>query len=75
MISEHLCNRITDQCRRHKPVPELNNKEKQIKFTKNDRQKKILEIIRNKTSSEERRQNDLNLETGTSLWPTTLSIK
>ena len=42
---------------------------------KNDLQKKILDIIRNKMSSEERRQNDLNLETGTSLWPTTLSIK
>ena len=32
MISEHLCNRITDQCRRHKPVPELNNKKKTNKF-------------------------------------------
>ena len=26
MISEHLCNRITDQFRRQKPDPELNNK-------------------------------------------------
>ena len=31
---------------------------------KNDRQKKILESIRNEMSSEERKQNNLNLETG-----------
>ena len=31
---------------------------------KNDRQKKILESIRNEMSSEERQRNDLNLETG-----------
>ena len=55
MISEQLCNRITDQFRRHEPDPELNIKKKQIKFIKNDRQKKILGIIRNETSSEERK--------------------
>ena len=64
-ISEHLYNRITDQFRSHDPYPELNNKKKQIK-SKNDRQRKILEITRNEMSSEERRQNDLNLETGAS---------
>ena len=36
MISEHLCNRITDQIKRHEPDPELNNKKKQIKSMKND---------------------------------------
>ena len=42
---------------------------------KNDRQKKILEIIRNEMNSEERKQkNDLNLETGTPSWLTTLLI-
>ena len=75
MISEHLCNRITDQFRRHEPDSELNNKKKQIKSTKKDRQKEILEIIRNKMSSEERKQNDLILETGTSSWLTTLPIR
>ena len=55
MISEHLCNRITDQFRRHEPDLELNKKKikkKQIKSMKNDRQNKILEIIRNKMCSE-----------------------
>ena len=75
MISEHLRNRITDQFRRHEPDPELNNKKKQIKSTKKDRQKGILEIMRNKMSSEERKQNDLILETGTSSWLKTLPIK
>ena len=42
---------------------------------KNNRQRKALEIIRNKMSSEERKQNDLNLETGASSWLTTLPIK
>ena len=74
MISEHLCNRITDQFRRHEPDPELNNK-KQIKYMNNDQQKKVLEIIRNEMSSEERTQNDLNLETGASSWLTVLPIK
>ena len=41
----------------------------------NDQQKKILEIIRNEMSSEERKQNDLNLETGASSWLTTLPFK
>ena len=36
MISEHLCNRITDQFRRHEPDPELNIKKKQIKSMNND---------------------------------------
>ena len=61
MMPEHLCNYITDQFRRHKPDAELNNKKKQIKSMNNDRQKKILEILRNEMSSEERKQNDLNL--------------
>ena len=64
-ISEHICNRITDQFRRHEPDPELNNK-KEIKSMNNDRQKKILEIRRNEMSSEERKQNDLNFETAAS---------
>ena len=43
---------------------------------KNDRQKMILEIIRNEMNSEERKQkNDLNLETGTPSWLTTLLIR
>ena len=42
---------------------------------KNDRQKKILEIIRNIMRSEERKQHDPNLETGASSWFTTLPIK
>ena len=75
MISDHLCNCITDQFRRHEPDPELNNKRKQIKSMKKDRQKKILEIIRNEMSSEERKQNDLNLETDASSWLTTLPIE
>ena len=31
VISEHLCHRITNQFRKHKPNPELNSKKKQIK--------------------------------------------
>ena len=42
---------------------------------KDDRQKKILKIIRNKMSSRERKQNDLNLETGLSFWLLTLPVK
>ena len=45
MVSEHLCNRITDQFRRHEPDPELKNKKKQIKSMKDDRQLKIVHII------------------------------
>ena len=75
MISEHLCTRITDRFRRHEPDPELNIKKKQIKSMNNDRQKNILEIIKNEMSSEERTQNDLNLETGASSWLTTLPVK
>ena len=75
MISEHLCNRISDQFRRHEPDPELDTKKKQLRSMNNNRQKKILEIIRNEMSSEERKQNDLNLETGASSWLTTLPIK
>ena len=62
MISEHLCHRITAQFRRHAPDPELNNNNnnKQIKSTKNNRQKKILEIIRNEMSSYERKQANLS---------------
>ena len=41
----------------------------------NDRQKKILEIIRNEMNSEERKQNDLSEETGASTWLTTLPVK
>ena len=54
-ISEHLCNRITDQSKRHEPEPELNNNKKQIKSMKIDQQKKILEMIRNRMSPEERK--------------------
>ena len=63
MISEHLCHRITAQFRRHAPDPKLNNNNnnnKQIKSTKNNRQKKILEIIRNEMSSYERKQANLS---------------
>ena len=56
MMSEHLCDLITDQFRKHEPDPKLNNKKKQIKSMNNDRQKKILEIIRNEMSSEDRKQ-------------------
>ena len=42
---------------------------------KDDWQKKILEIIRNKMSSRERKQNDLNLGTGLSFWLLTLPVK
>ena len=41
----------------------------------NGQQKKILVIIRNEMSSEERKQNDLNLEIGAFSWLTTLPIK
>ena len=75
MISEHLCNRISDQFRRHEPDPELDTKKKQLRSMNNNRQKKILEIIRNEMSSEERKQNDLNLEIGAFSWLTTLPIK
>ena len=74
MTSEHLCNRITYEFKRHEPDLELNNKKKQIKSMKNDRQKKIPEVI-NEMISEERKQNDLRLETCTSSWLTTLPIK
>ena len=73
MISEHLCKRITDQFRRHEPGLELDTKKKQIKSLNKGRQ--ILEIIRNEMSSEERKQNDLNLQIGRSFWLTTLPIK
>ena len=56
MISEHLSDLITDQFRRHEPDPKLNNNKKQIKSMNNDRQKKILETIRNEMSSEDRKQ-------------------
>ena len=46
MISEHLCNGITDQFRRNEPDPELDTKNKQIKSMNNGRQKKILEMAR-----------------------------
>ena len=36
MVSEHLCNRITDQFRRYEPDPELDTKKKQIKSMNND---------------------------------------
>ena len=75
MISEHLCSCITDQFWRHEPDPELNTKRKQIKSMNNDRQKNILEIVRNEMSLEERKHNDLNLETGVSSWLTILPIK
>ena len=38
MISDHLNNHIADQFRRHKPDPDLNEKN-QIKPMKNDRQR------------------------------------
>ena len=38
----------------------IDNKKDQIKSMKNDRHKKILELIRNEMSSEERKKNDLN---------------
>ena len=47
MVSEDPCNGITNQFRRHEPNPELNNKKEQTKSMKKDRQKKILESIRN----------------------------
>ena len=64
-----------NQYRRHELDRGLNNKKKQVKYMKNDRQKKIFEIIRNEMSSEERKKNDLNLETGASSWLKTLPIK
>ena len=75
MISQHLCNRITDQFRRHELDPELDTKKKQIRSMNNDQQKKIIEIIRNEMSLEERKKTDLSLETGASSWLTTLPIK
>ena len=74
MISDHLNNHIADQFRRHKPNTDL-NKKNQIKPMKNDRQKWILEIITNEMSSEERKQNDLNLETSATSWLTIIPIK
>ena len=75
MISQHLCNRITDQFRRHELDPELDTKKKQIRSMNNDQQKKIIKIIRNEMSLEERKKTDLSLETGASSWLTTLPIK
>ena len=75
MISGNLSSLITNHSRRHEPDSELNNNKKQIKSMNNDRQKKVLEIIRNEMSSEERKENDLNLETGETSWLTTLPIK
>ena len=75
MISGNLSSLITNHSRRHESDPELNNNKKQIKSMNNDRQKKVLEIIRNEMSSEERKENDLNLETGEPSWLTTLPIK
>ena len=76
MMSEYLCNRITDQFRRHESDPELNNNNnKQIKSLKHDQEQKILKIIRTETSSEERKKNDLNLEIGATNWLTTLPVK
>ena len=45
-----------NQYRRHELDHGLNNKKKQVKYMKNDRQKKIFEIIRNEMSSEERKK-------------------
>ena len=75
MISEYLCNHIADQFRRHQPDPELDTKKKQIRSINSVRQKKILEIIRNKMSSEERKQNDSNLETTASSCLTIVPVK
>ena len=75
MIPEYLCNRITDQFRRHESDSELNNNKKQIKSLKHDQEKKILKIIRTETSSEERKKKDLNLEIGATNWLTTLPVK
>ena len=75
MISGNLSNLITNHSRRHESDPELNNNKKRIKSMNNDRQKKVLEIIRNEMSSEERKENDLNLETAEPSWLTTLPIK
>ena len=52
MISGNLSSLITNHSRRHEPDSELNNNKKQIKSMNNDRQKKVLEIIRNEMSSE-----------------------
>ena len=42
---------------------------------KNNRQKKILRLIKNEMNLEERKKKDLKLETGASSWLTTLLIK
>ena len=49
-----------------KEILNLNKNKEQIKHLNNDRQKKTVEIIRNEMSSEERKQNDLNLKAGVS---------
>ena len=49
-----------------KQILNLNKNKEQIKHLNNDRQKKTVEIIRNEMSSEERKQNDLNLKAGVS---------
>ena len=49
-----------------KQILNLNKNKKQIKHLNNDRQKKTVEIIRNEMSSEEKKQNDLNLKAGVS---------
>ena len=49
-----------------KQILNLNKNKEEIKHLNNDRQKKTVEIIRNEMSSEERKQNDLNLKAGVS---------
>ena len=44
MISGHVCNRITDQFKRHEPDSDKNIKKKQIKSMKNDRQKRFSKL-------------------------------
>ena len=75
MIWEHPYNRITNQFRRYEADTEVNKKKKQIKSMENDRQKKVVEIIRKVMSSEERIQSYLNLQTIASSWLTMLFIK
>ena len=74
MISEHLYSSITDQFRRHEAHSELNKKKANNVYERRST-KKIHKTIRSETSSEEKKQNDLNFETGAYSWLTTQKKK
>ena len=74
-LTEWLSTKIINQIRQYEPDEEIQTIKNRIHAVREEQNKQKPDVIRSHMNSEQLRTNDLNQETGTSAWLTTLPLK